>query len=345
MTFIPEKNTLDYGAWNVFKNGLRLQSGESVLLITDESTRDLGDALYRQAELLTAKVPKRYSMEQFGPRPLLSLPSELEKALQKVDVTIYASGNQPGELAFRMPFVGAAVKAGARHGHAPGINNEIMLTGMQADILESNERCKELYERLSPIEWAHLTTPAGTDIRLEFSPNINWINSDWDFSKKGEWHNIPSGEVFTWPSNTNGIYVVDGVLGDHFDQKYGSLEKTPVKYTVRGNHITDIKCPENSDLETEINKYVFDSHNGDILGEIGVGALDVKNLIGRMLQDEKASGTVHIAHGNIYSERTGAPDYRQTTHCDGVMRKVTLETNKEFILREGIYQPSTKVTS
>src|SRR3989344_1925275 len=117
-TVAPEKGTLDYGAWNVLHNGLKLQDGESVVLVTDDSTEELGGALYRQAESLTGKVPQRYAMEQFGQRPLKSLPSELEAALQRVDVTLYASGNQAGELAFRRPFIAAAMKAGARHGHA-----------------------------------------------------------------------------------------------------------------------------------------------------------------------------------------------------------------------------------
>lgn len=340
----PEKGTLDYGAWNVLHNGLKLREGESVVLVTDETTVELGGALYRQAEALTGKVPKRYSMEQFGPRPLTRFPSELEADLKGVDVTLYASGNQAGELAFRRPFIAAAMKAGARHGHAPGIDNRIMLTGMQSDIPASDKRCTELYERLSPARWARVTTPAGTDITLEFNDKVNWVNSGWDFSKRGEWHNIPSGETFTWPANANGVYVVDGVLGDHFDQKYGSLTETPVRYHVKGNHITEIFCHGNTSLEAELRKYVFESHNGDILGELGVGALDVPDLIGRMLQDEKALGTIHIAHGDTYSERTGAPNYGSNTHCDGVMRKASLQTNKEFVLREGIYQPVTKVT-
>ncbi len=58
-----------------------------------------------------------------------------------------------------------------------------------------------------------------------------------------------------------------------------------------------------------------------------------------MLQDEKALGTVHIAHGSNYPEDTGAPDYGQPTHCDGVMLRATLQTNRDFVLKKGVYQP------
>lgn len=341
---IPEKGTLQYGAWNALTNALKVKDGERVTIITDRENESIGSAFYEGAASITPRGNiKIYAMEDLGTRPLTSLPQSLEESLKNADVTIYAAGTQEGELAFRIPMIKTATRYGARHGHAVGVNERIMLSGMQADIESCNEMCSQLYNRLNGIDWMRITSSAGTDITLEFLRHIKWINSDWNFSISGEWHNLPSGEVFTWPARVNGIYVVDGVLGDHFDQKYGALGESPIRYEVKNGRVTKIDCPKNPDLETELRKYVFETHNGEIIGEIGIGALEFDGLTARMLQDEKKRGTAHIAHGDSYSERTGAPDFGQTTHCDGIILDVTLETGKnmqrDLILKNGIYQP------
>ncbi len=222
---IPEKGTMEYGAWNALYHGLKLEPGEKVVIVTDKEQQRIGDIFSEQARALSGDV-RLFVMEDFGERPLTYLPEDIEKELSNVNITLYLAGTREGELAFRRPMIRTAVGHGARHGHGVGINEEIMLTGMQADIPESNRLCREIGERLEGISWARVTSDLGTDMTLEFHPDVKWLVSDWDFTKK--WHNIPSGEVFTWPYRTNGSYIVDGVLGDHFDGKYGSLQRTPV---------------------------------------------------------------------------------------------------------------------
>ena len=39
--------------------------------------------------------------------------------------------------------------------------------------------------------------------------------------KPGHWSNLPDGEICTSPENVEGKAVIDGVLGDYFDGKYG----------------------------------------------------------------------------------------------------------------------------
>ncbi|MBI3623709.1 aminopeptidase [Candidatus Pacearchaeota archaeon] len=340
---VPKKGTLEYGAWNALANALKVRNGEKVVVITDKENIAIGKAFAEEASNLAGRGIDFYSMEQLGTRPLTSLPEYLEDSLKNANVTIYAAGTQEGELAFRSPMIKTAVSNGARHGHAVGVNEQIMLSGMQADIESCNKMCSELYNRLNGIDWMRITSPAGTDVTLEFMQRISWINSDWNFSVPREWHNLPSGEVFTWPARVNGVYIVDGVLGDHFDQKYGDLGETPVRYKVQNGIIKSVDCPKNLGLEGELRRYVFDTHNGTIIGEVGIGALEFEGLTARMLQDEKKRGTAHIAHGSTYSERTGAPDYGQTTHCDGIMLNVTLETGRgtktDIILKDGIYRP------
>ncbi len=345
-----KKGTLEFAARNGLVNALKLQKGERITIITDTDTETIGTAFYKEAKNIGGSV-NYFVMENFGKRPMHYLPQEIKEALESSDVTLYVADAMEGELKFRGPMIDAAENA--RHGHGVGITEEIMLTGMQTDIIESNRICREMYERIQGVQKVGVTTALGTDIELEFDPENKWINSDWTFAP-GRWHNLPSGEIFSTPINANGIYIVDGVLGDHFDTKYGSLEKTPVEYTIEDNLITKVRvlyegrdnrlAEKSAVLEQEITAYIKSEPDADMLGELGIGALIVDMLVYKMLQDEKMLGTVHIAHGFNYGDKTGAGNNRaKDTHCDGVILKPTVVLYKgqepDILLKDGVYQP------
>jgi leucyl aminopeptidase (aminopeptidase T) len=68
------------------------------------------------------------------------------------------------------------------------------------------------------------------------------------------------------------------------------------------------------------------------VAELGVGTNDRAVLTGRILEDEKILGTVHIAFGNNAS-MGGTVDV--AFHVDGILRRPTLELDGEAILRDG----------
>lgn len=329
---VPERGTLDYGAWNLWRNGLDGMEGQRVLLITDETTVELGNALQRQAYALTGREVMRYRLGEFGQRPFTGPIESLNECLNTCDIAMYAASVGEGELAFRRPLVGAAMKLPIRYVHSPSITDKMMLTGMHTDIDACRKTSKEMHERLSEAQWMHVTNKAGTDLRLEFDSARRWVSDSWKF-KPGRMQNAPSGEEFGAPINTTGRYVVDGVLGDWFDRKYGSLAKTPVTFQVRKNRVTEIICPGNSDLEREIRNYVFERGNEEI-GEIGIGLLYVPPVEG-MLQDEKIAGA-HVADGFIPAhEEIGVSPNGCPDHCDGVLMGASVEINTGFLVREG----------
>ena len=42
-----------------------------------------------------------------------------------------------------------------------------------------------------------------------------------------KWANLPAGEVLTSPARVDGVYVVDGILGDYISARLGDLHATP----------------------------------------------------------------------------------------------------------------------
>ncbi len=80
--------------------------------------------------------------------------------------------------------------------------------------------------------------------------------------------------------------------------------------------------------------------HGRKLGEIGYPAnlYRLGEVCGHLGLDEKRN--LHVAHGHGYPRRTGA-DYETDVHCDGVIRKGTLEALRSGIIfmRDGAYSP------
>ena len=336
----PQKGTLEYAAWNVLTNVMQVKSGEKLFIIADNSTQNFSTALVSVGKSLGLET-KSIILEEHFTRPLLELPKPLEGPIKEADITVFAAAALPGELAFRQPMRLMATDNGARHAHGVSFEEFMALDCLQNDIAVTNAICKELYDRLQGVEWLKITTALGTDARLTIAPTTKWVNGDVDISNPGQWDNIPGGEVFTTPDSADGVYIVDGVLGDYFSEKYGDISTTPVRYEVKDGIITSITC-DNKDLEKDICNYVFDDNpNNAKICEIGIGGLQTKELVYNLLQDEKKLGTVHIAHCHNYATETNTPDNGadKNKHCDGVILNPTLITSKgDVIIKEGIYQ-------
>ena len=91
---------------------------------------------------------------------------------------------------------------------------------------------------------------------------------------------------------------------------------------------------ENRELEADFWKYTHTDENSDRVGEFAIGTnIDLKEVIGQILQDEKYPG-VHIAFGNPYGAHTGA-EWDSTTHIDVVGRKFNIWVDDEQIMQDG----------
>jgi len=88
------------GARNAIRTCLRVQPHERVAIVTDLETEEIGASLADQVREVGAGI-EIHVMEDYGPRPMLTLPPPIAAALERADVSIYAGQAKPGELAFR----------------------------------------------------------------------------------------------------------------------------------------------------------------------------------------------------------------------------------------------------
>jgi aminopeptidase len=328
LSFDPE---LSPGARNAVNVCLRIQPSEKVTVITDDSTKEIAASLVHELEQVGAPY-RVWVLEDVAPRPLTDLPREIADDLETSHVSIFAVQAQLNELRSRMQMTDIVNRRKIRHAHMVNINHQIMLEGMRADFLKVDRISTKVIDMVRRARQIRATTPAGTDLVADLNPKYNWLKTSGIISPD-KWGNLPGGEIFTTPGEVNGIFVVDGVVGDWLCARFGSLKDFPLTVRVKQNRVSDVES-SNKELETSFWSYTHTDENSDRVGEFAIGTnVELKDVIGQILQDEKYPG-VHIAFGNPYGAHTGAEWY-SATHIDIVGRQFDIWVDEEQIMRRG----------
>jgi len=328
LSFDPEFTP---GARNAVNVCLRIQPAERVCVITDEATLEIAAAMVAELEKLGSPY-RAWVLEELSSRPLIDLPREILDDLEQSNVSIFAVQAQRNELRSRIQMTDVVNRRKIRHAHMVNINRQIMLEGMRADFQRVDRLSQKVVEMVRKASKITAKTAAGTDLTAELNPNYKWLKTSGIISPE-KWGNLPGGEIFTTPGEVNGTFVIDGVVGDYLCAKFGSLRDTPLTIHMKGNRLTEAHS-ENRELENDFWKYTHTDANSDRVGEFAIGTnIDLKDVIGQILQDEKYPG-VHIAFGNPYGAHTGA-DWDSTTHIDVVGRKFNIWVDDQQIMREG----------
>jgi aminopeptidase len=328
IAFDPE---LTPGARNAVTACLRIQPHEKVTLITDHACLEIAAALAGALRELGAPH-QSFVLEDLASRPLDGMPAAVLEDLETSRVSVFAVVAQKNELHSRMQMTDVVNRRRIRHAHMVNIEKRIMLEGMRADYAAVDALSLRVLEFARPAAVIHATTPAGTEITATMNPEYRWLKTSGIISEN-TWGNLPGGEVWTTPGEVNGVFVVDGVVGDYLCAKYGDLAAAPLTLRIRGNRLVEAHS-ENKDLEDEFWRYTHTDENSDLVGEFAIGTnLGVRDVIGNILQDEKIPG-VHIAFGNPYGDHTGAQWY-SSTHIDVVGRRFSIWADGRCIMRDG----------
>lgn len=310
----PFPPSFQQGARNAVSTCLRIQPDEKVTVITDEATLAVAASIGVELDRLGCHW-NGFVLEEQAPRPLNGMPDAILEDMETSQVSIFAVQVQPNELRSRMQMTDVVNRRRMRHAHMVNITPEIMVQGMRADFKAVDALSQAVLDRVRNATYVRATTAAGTDIHAQLNPAYKWFKTSGIISTE-KWGNLPGGECFTAPGEVNGVFVVDGVVGDYLCARYGILRQTPLSIAIEGNRIVRISC-ENKDLEREFWAYTHTDENSDRVGEFAIGTnIGVREVIGNILQDEKFPG-IHIAFGDPYGAHTGAP-WKSSTHIDVV---------------------------
>jgi leucyl aminopeptidase (aminopeptidase T) len=319
------------GARNAIRTCLRIEPAERVTLITDLETQEIAASLADQVRQVGATL-EIHVMEDYGPRPMLTLPEPIRDALEQTQVSIYAGQPKPGELAFRRFLTAIVDRRHVRHAHMVSISRRIMCEAMRADFNEVDAISRRILSRALTVQKITAKSRGGSDLEATFDPSIKWLKTSGIISTQ-KWGNLPGGEVLTSPARVDGIYVADGVVGDYLCARYGDLGETPLSVTIADSRIVDVRST-NQRLVEDFLAYTSTDENSNRVGEFAIGTnIAIENVIGNILQDEKLP-TLHIAFGHPYSEHTGAK-WASSTHIDIVGRRFDIWFDGEPVMADG----------
>lgn len=288
---------------------LDLGSDETCLIVTDNKREAIGKALYTVAsEISDDPVIVRYPPgDQHGAEP----PVPVAAALAEADVFLAPTTKSISHTRAR----GEACEVGARGSTLPGITDSVFVTGLDADYQEIADHSERMHEQVKAADEIRVTSPQGTDISFEIGGR-EWLLDTGIVHEPGDFSNLPAGEIFVSPESATGTYVVDGTMRPH-----GLLgADQQLTFEVEDGLVTHISDDEiRSQIETAAEEAGDAAYN---LAELGIGTnVGVDELVGSVLLDEKAAGTVHIAIGDNASigGEVDAP-----LHLDGILREPTV---------------------
>jgi leucyl aminopeptidase (aminopeptidase T) len=295
---------------------LDLDASESCVVVTDDKRRPIGEALYEVVSAVTddAVILQYPPGGQHGEEP----PGPVAAAMADADAFLAPTTKSISHTRAR----GNACDAGARGATLPGITDEVFLTGVDADYDAIAAHCREVLAQVEDADEIRVTAPNGTDVTVE--PGARpWHADTGIVHDAGDFSNLPAGEVFVAPETADGTYVVDGTMRPH-----GLLDDDQtLRFEVEDGYVTEIADDEiRTQVEAAAAEVGRDASN---LAELGIGTnVGVTDLVGSVLLDEKAAGTVHIAIGDNagIGGDTDAP-----LHLDGIIRNPTVEADGEEV--------------
>ncbi len=295
---------------------LNVAAGEAVLIVTDDERASIGEALYAAALDRTDDVSiVRYPP---GPQHGAEPPAPVAAAMRNCDVFLAPTTKSISHTRAR----GDACEAGARGATLPGITADVFRTGLDADYAAIAEHSAATLDAVADAAEIRVTTPAGTDITVGIGDR-EWRSDTGMVHAPGEFSNLPAGEVFVAPETATGTYVVDGTMRPH-----GLIDPDePLRFEVEDGLVTSVSDDAiRADLEAAAESVGDAAYN---LAELGIGTnVGVTELVGSVLLDEKAAGTVHVAIGDNagIGGDTDAP-----IHLDGILREPTVYADGEVI--------------
>lgn len=301
-----------------------LKPDEALVIIGDETTREIVDLIAQRADKITHSIVLHQieTANMHGQEP----PLDVSDAMADADLII-------GMTAMSLAHTRARHQAnlnGARYLSMPDYSWDLfrdpsILTDYQAE----EPIVQKVADLLGLGTMVHVTTAAGTDIRMNIAGRLG--NSCPGFvSRPGTLGSPPDIEANVAPleDGANGVVVVDGSIPCH---ELGLLE-TPITLQVRDGRIVHI----DGDRETVATlERLFSAAGTDdtrILAECGIGMNRNAKLQGNMLTDEGAFGCVHFGFG---ANATIGGKNHVPFHLDFVFRDASLRVDDIVILENG----------
>jgi len=311
---------LDKASIIAIRDCMGTQPNETVLIVTDEFKRKIGYSLFQNAKYLGHETVflEFKSREMHGQEP----PQQIAEMMKLFDVVLCPTAKSLTHTNARRN----ASALGARIATFPGITEDIMIRGLNADYNRIAALTIKLQEIMNDVNIVRVTSAIGTDITMDISGR-KALPSKGLFHKKSESGNLPTGEAYIAPleGKTNGVFYVDGSMAG-----IGVIKGKPIRIEVKDGYAVNVSGGNQAKkLDDTLNKYDQLARN---IAEFGIGTNYKAKLSGILLEDEKVMGTIHIALGD---NKSMGGLVNVPIHLDGVVKKPTVYFDEKIIMKNG----------
>jgi len=302
---------------NMLKDCLGLKTGETFLIVSDDSRKELAESLYEAGKRIGAESMLTVMKERSksGEEP----PAPIAIAMAASQVVVCITKHSLTHTQARKQ----AAAAGARLATMPGITEDMFLEGaIAADYTEVKALTEKVTGMLTQTRKVRIEKDGHA---LEFSiDGRSGVPSTGMYVEPGQSGNLPSGEAYIAPveGSAEGQIVVDGSIAG-----VGKVSG-PVVLTVEKGRLVAAEGSEEGGKLLQM----LGEGDGRLLGEFGIGTNNKARITGVVLEDEKVYGTIHVAFG---SNNTFGGVVAAGVHIDCVVGKPDVYLDDRLIMKNG----------
>jgi len=307
----------------VFEVSLKLSPRESCLIVTDAIKEGIARQFYDFSLGITdrSSIAVMEPAKEDGTEP----PQEIAEMMLSCDVQLLITDKSISHTRARR----SASQRGSRIASMPGITEEIANRCLNVDYEQLRKDCGRIKEILAPARSMRITTERGTDLAVGLGPGkerriVFFGEHGGIFDLKGDFGNLPEGEISFAPNQANGIFIVDASFPGL------GLVRSALSFMVKDGSVWSIAGEEAGVVRKRLDAIGPKAYK---VAEIGIGMNPKAIITGTVLEDEKVLGTVHVALGNDLSF---GGDNDVPIHVDGVIRSPDITVDSRIIMKKGV---------
>ncbi len=323
------------------RGALRLVPNERLVVVDDEASRAIGDAIASAGEAIGAWV-RRVRLDRYTKRPLTSLPELARQALQEAQASVFIASDLHREASLRQTILHLVRVHGIRHAHLPGISSRGFAAGLRAS---TDERAR-IGARVQRVGTGSriivVESPAGTSLRVKLEPGCAWFGQ-LGAIQPGVWASFPAGAIYTSPSRVDGVFVADACLGEFFGARARLLTDRSVRMTFEDGIVVNVEGPD-AELISELRATMQMAASSNRVGLIAIGVNPgLVAPIGEATVDQNLPG-LHLGIGDPDARSSGATWRAQTCFAACEAASTVSVDGVEIVHPALLVGPSTRST-
>ncbi len=294
-----------------------VQSGEKVLILTDEHERDNAAIFFEMAKKYTGHVTwvEITPLAENAQEP----PADAVTIMNEADVAILITDKSLSHTHARKQ----ACEQGTRIATMPGITRDMVMRTLAIDYDAMKPLTESITTLLTRGSRVEVASPKGTHVLCSIEGR-DAIADTGIITSPGDFGNLPAGEAFLAPveASVEGTIVFDGC----FD---GLMLEEPVTITIEKGRAVDFAGRQASALQKRMDAAGPKAYQ---VCELGIGTNPQAQLSPHILEAEKMYGTCHIAFGNnVGFGGTNAVHF----HSDGLILEPTVKIDGRVVVDRG----------